>query len=176
MKAVCDTVAERVAAGEPLSTEEADHVGRCVDCAHLTEVPRLLAAVAREPVPAAGFAVRMQVGARQRMAARKRGRIAMTAAAAAAVMVAGTIAVTRPGASRIDPNATTNQQDPIEHDPTPIVERAATNTEKLVLDLVRVSDVDSVLEGDAPWDEITRPLDPYRTLLISEDARKGTHR
>ena len=49
MKSPCDHVTERLATGEPLSEDEAAHAARCVDCARLARVPRLLAAAAAKP-------------------------------------------------------------------------------------------------------------------------------
>jgi hypothetical protein len=176
MKSPCETVTERLATGEPLSEDEAAHAARCVDCARLARVPRLLAAAAEEPEPYPGFSARMQVGARARIIARRRNRIMLTSVAAAAVVAAGTFAMTRP-AERVAPGAmrALEEQEP---QPRPPVreERAATDTEQIALDLVRVADVDRSLDGEAPWNDITHSLIPYRALLAREGAGKGAHR
>lgn len=172
----CEQVTERLATGEPLTEDEAAHAARCVDCARLARVPRLLAAAAEEPEPYPGFSARMQVGARARITARRRNRIMLSSIAAAAVVAAGTFAMTRPD-ERVAPGAmrALEEQEPR---PRPPVreERAATDTEEIVLDLVRVADVDRSLDGEAPWNDITHTLIPYRAILAREGARKGADR
>lgn len=178
MTSLCETVLERFATGDPLSDDEAAHVARCVDCARLARVPRLLATAAQEPAPAPGFSTRMEVGARARLAQRKRRRVAMTGAAAAAVLVAGGLAVTRP-ADRVTEPAALYTAEELERAPLPppsTLERPATSAEQLVLHLVRVSDVDAALAPAADWPAIAEPLDPYRALLLREGARKGAPR
>lgn len=178
MKSPCEVVTERLATGEALTEEQASHAARCVDCARLVRVPRLLAAAASEPEPYPGFSARMQIGARARITARRRNRIMLTSLAAAAVVAAGTFAMTRPG-ERVAPGAmrALEEQEPRPRPPVPEdVERAATDTEQIALDLVRVADVDRSLDGEAPWDDITHSLVPYRALLAREGARKGADR
>lgn len=178
MKSPCETVTERLATGEPLTEDESAHAARCVDCARLARVPRLLAAAAAEPEPYPGFAARMQVGARARITARRRNRIMLTSLAAAAVVAAGTFAMTRPD-QRVAPAAmlALEEQEPRPRPPSPEdVERAATDTEQIALDLVRVADVDRSLDGEAAWNDITHSLVPYRALLAREGARKGAPR
>ena len=100
----------------------------------------------------------------------------LTSLAAAAVVATGTLAMTRPDA-RVAPGAmrALEEQEPR---PRPPVreERAATDTEAIALDLVRVADVDRSLDGEAPWNDITHSLVPYRALLAREGAGKGAHR
>jgi hypothetical protein len=171
----CDSVTERLAAGEPLTAEEAAHASSCVDCARLARVPRLLAAAATEPEPYPGFSARMQVGARARLAARRRNRIALTSVAAAAMIAGGSFAMTRPD-EPLAPGAmrALEEQEPRPRPPV-TEERPAGDTEEIVLDLVRVADIDHSLRGAAPWDDITHSLVPYRAIL-AEGARKGAHR
>ena len=179
MKYLCDHVTERIATGEPLSEEEAAHAASCVDCAQLTRVPGLLAAAAAEPEPYPGFSARMQVGARARIIARRRNRIALVSVAAAAVMIAGTFAMTRPAEPvTVGAMHALDELEPMPRPPAPDDgdERAATDTEQIVLDLVRVADVDRSLRGEAAWDEITQPLVPYRAILAREGARQGVDR
>jgi len=177
MTSLCDLVLERLAVGEPLRDDEAAHVARCVDCARLAGVPRLLAATAQEPEPAPGFSARMQVGARGRLAARRRNRVALSALAAAAVVLAGIGVFTRPTEklSEVGAIRTLEEQEPRPQPPSP-VERPATTTEQVIRDLVYTSDIDRVLEDGADWDEITKPLSPYRAVLARTGARQGAHR
>jgi|RhiMetdeSRZDD1v2_1073273.scaffolds.fasta_scaffold1139373_2 hypothetical protein len=174
MMSVCEQVLDRIALGEPLSAEETDHAARCVDCARLTHMPRLLAATAQEPEPNPGFSARMQIGARRRIAVRRRNRIALTTFAAAAVVFAGVGVFTRPTERLTEVGAmrSLEEQEPMPRPPPP-VERPATSTEKLILDLIHTSDVDRVLQDGADWDEVTRPLSPYRAVLARAGARKG---
>ena len=178
MKSPCETVTERLAVGEPLTEDESAHAARCVDCARLARVPRLLAAAAEDPEPNPGFAARMQIGARARITARRRNRIMLTSLAAAAVVATGTFAMTRPD-QEVAPGAmrALEEQEPRPRPPAPDeIERAATEPEKIALDLVRVADVDRSLDGEAPWNDITHSLVPYRALLAREGAGKGAPR
>jgi hypothetical protein len=179
MKSPCDTVTERLATGEPLTEDESAHAARCVECARLARVPRLLAAAAEEPEPYPGFSARMQVGARARITARRRNRIMLTSLAAAAVVATGTFAMTRPD-ERVAPGAmrALEEQEPRPRPPAPDdrEERAATEPEQIALDLVRVADVDRSLDGEAPWNDITHSLIPYRAILAREGAGKGAPR
>lgn len=176
MTSPCDPIAEQLAVGEPLTDEQQAHVTRCAGCARLAGVPGLLAAAAADPEPGPGFAARMQLGARARLAERRRNRLIATTVAAAAVVLAGGVAVTRPDrAVTVGAVRTLDEQEPVPQ-PPPVVERGAAAGEELVLDLVRVADVDRALEGSAPWGEIAEPMLPYRALLASRRARKGADR
>jgi hypothetical protein len=177
MTSPCNLVLERLATGEVLSAEESAHVTRCVDCARLAGVPGLLAATAQEPEPSPGFSSRMQIGARHRLAVRRRNRVAMTTLAAAAVVVAGVGVFTRPTAELTEVGAmrSLEEQEPRPRPPPPL-ERPATSTEKIILDLVHTSDIDRVLEQGANWDEVTHPLSPYDAVLVQVGDRKGVHR
>ena len=177
MTSPCNLVLDRLASGEALSAEESAHVTRCVDCARLAGVPGLLAATAQEPEPSPGFSSRMQIGARHRLAVRRRNRIALTTFAAAAVVLAGVGVVTRPTAELTEVGAVRSleEMEPRPQPPPP-VERPATSTEKIILDLVHTSDIDRVLEQGANWDDVTQPLSPYRTVLAKVGGRKGAHR
>jgi hypothetical protein len=176
MTSPCDTVADRLALGEPLSDEQQAHVTRCAGCARLAGVPRLLAAAAEDPEPGPGFSARMTLGARTRLAERRRNRLIATTVAAAAVVAVGGIAVTRPDRDvTVGAIRTIDELEP-HPQPPPVIERAAAAGEEIVLDLVRVADVDRALEGSAAWSEIAEPLLPYRALLESRRDRKGDRR
>jgi hypothetical protein len=177
MTSPCNLVLERLATGEALSAEESAHVTRCVDCARLAGVPGLLAATAQEPEPSPGFSSRMQIGARHRLAVRRRNRVAMTTLAAAAVVVAGVGVFTRPTAELTEVGAVRSleEQEPRPQPPPPL-ERPATSTEKIILDLVYTSDIDRVLQQGANWDEVTHPLSPYDAVLVQVGDRKGAQR
>ncbi len=176
MTSPCETTADRLALGEPLSDEQQAHVTRCAGCARLAGVPRLLAAAAAEPEPGPGFSARMTLGARARLATRRRNRLLATTVAAAAVVAIGGFAVTRPDrAITVGAVRTLDDLEP-RPQPPPVLERAAGAREEIVLDLVRVADVDRALDGTAPWSEIAEPMLPYRALLASRRARQGDPR
>jgi hypothetical protein len=172
MMSPCEVVLDRVVAGESLTDDQTAHVAGCVDCARIARVPGLLASAAHEPDPGPGFSARMQVGARGRMAARKRQRIALASFATVAVGAAAVLLVTRPG-HHTSPGAmqTLSQEEPKPH--PPVTAEPAVDDQDLVLDLVRVSDTDRVIRGEADWHDITRSMIPYRALLAKHGARKG---
>lgn len=175
MMSPCELVLERLAAGQPLGADEATHVASCVDCAQLAKVPSLLAASAREPEPGPGFSARMQVGARGRIAARRRHRVALVSFASMAVAAAAVLAFTRPTHHVVEPGAIRTALDD-EHQPLPppSTETPITDQE-LAVDLVRVSNTDRTIRGEAHWNDITRSLEPYRALL-SKHGAKGASR
>jgi len=176
MTSPCEHITERLAAGEALTADDQAHVTACVDCARLARVPGLLAAVAREPEPAPGFSARMNVGARGRLAARRRNRVVATGLAAACTFAIAGVAMTRTGHREPQPDAvrTLSEQEP-QPRPPPVAERPATSKDELVLRLVEASHVNDSLQGTAPWDELSTPLVPYRALL-TKSARKGATR
>jgi hypothetical protein len=173
MMSPCDHVLDRFAAGEALTADEQAHVTACVDCARLARVPGLLAAAAREPEPGPGFSARMQVGARGRLAARRRNRVALVAFATAAVVTAGTLAFTRPTKDVSNPSAilSTEQREPQPR--PPVVAETPISDDDVAAGLVRVSDTEQVLAGEADWSDITRSLEPYRALLVKHGVRRG---
>jgi hypothetical protein len=176
MKYPCDHITERLATGETLTANDQAHVTSCVDCARLARVPGLLAATAREPEPDPGFSARMHVGARGRLAARRRNRVVATGVAAAATFAIAGVAITRTNSTESKPDAvrTLSEQEP-QPRPPPVAERPATAKDEIVLRLVNAADVDTSLQGTAPWDELSAPLVPYRALL-AKSARKGASR
>jgi hypothetical protein len=172
MMSPCEVVLDRVVAGESLTDEQTAHVAGCVDCARLARVPGLLASAAREPDPGAGFSARMQVGARGRMAVRKRQRIALASFATVAVGAAAVLFVTRPGHEALPGAMETQRHDEPRPQP-PVTAEPAVSDHDLALDLVRVSDTDRVIRGEADWNDITHSMIPYRAMLAKHGARKG---
>jgi len=80
MKEVCDTVAERIALGEPLG-DAAEHAATCARCRRLAALGTELGATHSEADPGIGFAARVTAGAQKRIVVRRRRRIAATLAA-----------------------------------------------------------------------------------------------
>jgi hypothetical protein len=175
MMSTCEAVLDRVATGEPLSDEQRAHVAGCVDCARLASVPDLLAAAAAEPEPGPGFSSRMQIGARGRLATRKRNRIAGASFAAAAAISALTLAVMRPNRHVAGPGAMSNIEQLEPQPRPPVVGEEPASGDQVARDLVRVSNVDRSLDGEADWSGITHSLTPYRAILVKSRARRGAH-
>jgi hypothetical protein len=185
MTSPCDLVAEHLALGEPLGADGDAHVAACPACARLVRVPGLVAATARPLALPAGFAARMQVGARATLAVRRRTRFATMTVAAASVAAVATFAITRrdaaPAPGAMDPWAA--RQPISSHDPGRDHEQPSAprpeprldhvpDRDPLTLRLVRLADVDAALAPSAPWHRIEAPLAPYRHLL----DRQGAHR
>jgi hypothetical protein len=175
MMSPCESILERLAAGQKLGADEEAHVASCVDCAQLAKVPALLAASAREPDPGPGFSARMQVGARGRLAARRRHRVALVSFASIAVAAAAVLAFTRPTHHVVQPGAIRTALDD-EHLPLPPPSTETPITDQdLAAELVRVANTDRTIRGEAHWNDITRPLEPYRALL-SKHGVQGASR
>ena len=161
----CDSVAERVALGEPLGPL-AEHVVTCETCRRVVELASRLGASHREIDPGLGFSARMTVGAQHRLVARRRRRVAGGLAAVVAAGAAGLVLVTRT---------------PAPAPPAPAIE-AATNEppadDAVVLDdaelagLVRMSDTRRARRLGADWARIQRPVAAYQYLV--NDTAEGT--
>jgi hypothetical protein len=159
MMAVCDSVLERVALGDPLG-ELAEHAATCPQCQRLVAMPKQLGA-SRHPVdPGLGFAARMTVGAQQRIAVRRNQRIAGALAATVAAGVIGVFAMTRSSSGPTPPQPAAS--DPRPHDPEdkPVIADQAD-----LASLVRLADTHRSRHLTAPWVRITKPLAPYKQLV-----------
>ncbi len=158
MKAVCDSVTERIALGESLA-ELSEHVKTCAHCQVLVEMPRKLGA-SRHPVdPGLGFAARMTVGAQHRIAVRRNQRIAGGLAATVAAGVIGVFAMTHTSGTA-QPTQATSTHPKSDRDDKPVVADEAD-----LKSLVRLSDTHRSSRLSAPWVRITRPLAPYKKLV-----------
>ena len=165
----CDTVAERIALGEPLD-ELAEHAAGCARCRGLVALPAELATLHRDADPGLGFTSRMTAGAQQRLAARRRRRIAagmcgMVAAAALAVLVVTRTPAAGPGAqpapaqpmpAALDTTSHHAKPDPWK-DPAPAVDPDV----RSLLHLAHAARV----RHHARWSHLEAPLAPYRALL-----------
>lgn len=178
MKYLCDLVAERLACGEPLGEDGDTHVAACPACARLVRLPAMVASTAREPEPGPGFVSRMQLGARDELAARRRTRVAaLTLATAAAVLVGG-VFVTRHRAADDHPSTMARYTEPQpislpgEHhgdgnrDHARPPQPATLDDQHLAARLVRIADIDGALQPDRAWRRAEAPLAPYRQLLV----------
>ncbi len=151
----CEVVAERVALGEPLG-DVADHAASCASCRRIAALPAELGAMKQEADPGLGFSARMTAGAQQRIIVRRRRRVATAAIAAAAAASLLTFALTR------EPPASSPRQQPALKQPGP--EDVVDETDDLRA-LVKLADTDRAGRISADWDEIEKPLKPYRSLV-----------
>ncbi len=151
----CDLVAERVALAEPLAELEA-HAATCPACARLVQLPGQLGSVHREVDPGLGFAARMSVGARHRLAVRRRRRIAGVVSAAVVAASAVALLATRVRDDDVPHNEVATSSN---RQPDPVADQETLGT------LVRFADTGRSRRLSAPWHEIQRPLRPYRKLL-----------
>ena len=152
----CSSVAERVVLEEPLA-ELAAHVATCSRCRRLVAMPEQLAGRPRAALdPGLGFSARMTSAAQQRIAIRRRRRIATTLAATVAACVVGVFVVTRPPN---EPHQTAAIAPPIHADQPVVIEDSD------LADLVRLADTWRARRASAPWGRIHKPLAPYIKLV-----------
>ena len=159
MTSYCETVAERVALGEPLA-ELDEHVSSCEQCQRLVAMPGMLGAARSSVDPGLGFSARMTVGAQHRLVVRRRRRIAAGLAATVAAGMIGVFAITREPEQeqQQQPAVATDNKIPDE-DPPVLLDEAET---KAILEL---ADTKRSRRLSAHWARIQRPLAPYKKLL-----------
>jgi hypothetical protein len=156
----CDIVAERIALGEPLG-EHADHAASCERCRELASVAQKLGGTHRSRSthaldPGLGFSARMTVGAQNRIAVRRRRRIATTVGVSAAAAAAFAFVVTRPTETKPDPVVAISPLKAEVEPPVPVDDA----------DLAFLaSDPEAAARTTADWKHITTPLRPYKKLL-----------
>jgi hypothetical protein len=164
MKEVCDTVAERVALGEPLG-DAAEHAATCPRCRRLAALPTELGATHSEADPGIGFAARVTAGAQQRIVVRRRRRIAASVAAGIAATVVGVVFITRDGAPVVDTTAQTQQ--PATEIPQ---KKGSDDAPKPAVDedvkfLVKMARAERNAHASARWSRIEKPLAAYKHLV-----------
>jgi hypothetical protein len=163
MQSICEAVAERVALGEALA-ELDEHVSSCPRCQRVIAMPGQLGATRHSVDPGLGFSARMTVGAQQRIAVRRRRRIATGLAATVAAGMLGVFAITR------QPEAQQIAQDiPTVVERLPTEESVLSDTE--VAFLVGISDMKRSRRVSARWAQIQRPLAAYKQLVEDEGER-----
>ena len=153
----CDTVAERIALGEPLA-ELDEHVSSCARCQRVVAMPGQLGATRHSVDVGLGFSARMTVGAQHRLVVRRRRRIAAGLAATVAAGMIGVFAITR------EPESEIAQLQPA------VAERLPTDETTLFDDgevqfLVEIADTKRSSRLSAHWARIQRPLAPYKQLV-----------
>lgn len=157
----CESVAERVALGEPLG-DLAAHVEGCARCQRVVAMPGALGASHHAVDPGLGFSARMTVGAQHRLGVRRRRRVAAGVAASLAAGAFGVFVFTR------SPAPTEKlETPPVAADlPTPPEPPTIEPTHDDDLEtLLRFADVDRSRRLSARWKRTTKPLAPYKKLL-----------
>lgn len=177
MKSPCDTVAERVALGEPLG-DVAEHAASCPSCRRLAALPAELGVMHREADPGMGFASRMTAGAQHRIKVRRTRRIAVGLAATVAAGVLGVLVMTRePQGSPVAREETTQPATETEHedpkDPKdpwkdPNKPDAPDEDVAALLGLAKAANAETSTHHAALWKDIESPLAPYRALVKEE--------
>ena len=157
MMSTCDTVAERIALGEPLA-ELDEHVSSCERCQRIVAMPGQLGATRHSVDPGLGFSARMTVGAQHRLVVRRRRRIAAGLAATVAAGMIGVFAITR------QPEMEQAQQSPAVAENLPVVETTTLDDGEVAF-LVNVADTTRSSRHSAHWARIQRPLAPYKQLI-----------
>lgn len=169
MNAGCETVAERIALGEPLG-DLAAHVASCRRCKRIVALPSRIAtatAVGRGSAvpsdPGLGFSARMTIGAQHRLVVRRRRRIATGTIGGVAVAAMAVFALTR--SSTPAPPAEDPQRAALEN-PTKIeIEPPIAATDSELAGLVRLADTKRAARASASWGRIRKPLAPYIQLV-----------
>jgi hypothetical protein len=161
MTSICESVAERVALGEPLA-ELDEHVSSCPRCRRVVAMPGQLGATRHSVDPGLGFSARMTVGAQQRIVVRRRRRIAAGLAATVAAGMLGVFAITRqPEAQQVAPD------DPAVAERLPTEEPVFFDDTEVAY-LVDIADVKRSRRESAHWARIQRPLAAYKQLVEDE--------
>ncbi len=153
---ICETVAERIALGEPLG-DVAEHATTCARCQLVVGMPEKLGATRHEVDPGLGFSARMTIGARQQLQTRRRRRVAAVMGTSVAAALVAVLFVTR--------STTPGQPQPATQDPQKQEPVAETATEAELKALVDLADVERSAHLSANWRQIKKPLSPYRKLL-----------
>jgi len=151
----CEIVAERIALGEPLG-ELAEHATTCEHCKLVVDMPSKLGATRHEVDPGLGFAARMTIGAQQRIATRRRRRVAGALGATVAAGLVGVFFLIR---TPQPASSTVGTEEPRKDE---IAQPATPEELKTLVDL---ADVDRSSHLSANWRHIKKPLSPYRKLL-----------
>ena len=161
MKPECHTVIERIALGEPLG-DLADHAASCDRCRSVVALPAELGAAHRDVDPGLGFSARMTAGAQHLVIVRRRRRLATGLAIAVAASVVGVVFVTHQPAAVETARPTSAIQNPTQ--PSPPTNPEDQDVDPEVHALVHYASAASHHES-ARWDDIEKPLAPYRELL-----------
>lgn len=160
MESLCDTVAERLALGEPLG-ELSEHVSSCASCQGLVAVSDKLGAARHAVDPGLGFSARMTVGAQHRITVRRRRRLAAGLAATVATGMFGVFLVAH--------TAQPPRSEPVIAPPThPAPDRLPPSvpaSDDDIAALASMADIDDAIHLSADWHEIEKPLHPYKKLL-----------
>jgi hypothetical protein len=166
----CEVTIERLALGEPLGEAEA-HVATCPACSRLVALPRLVAASAHAAEPRPGFAIRSAVGARSKLAARRRNRIGGTIVAAAAAVAIGVVAFRAPTApfhNTVGMRTAPAPLAPVQANDERLGEISLTD-EQIGAELIRIADFDRAVAPSRHWRAAQAPVSGYR-LIVQQGA------
>jgi hypothetical protein len=155
MTSHCDSVAERVAVGEPLG-ELADHVAGCERCKLVVEMPGKLGATRHDIDPGLGFSARMTMGAQQRIAVRRKRRLAAGLAASVAAGAMGVVVMARSPAEQV-----AKPETEVSNPPDPAPEELP---DEQLANLVDIADTGRTMRMSGDWKRIEKRLSPYRKL------------
>lgn len=161
----CDSVAERVALGEPLA-ELDEHIASCERCQRLLALPAQLGAARHAIDPGLGFTARMTLGAQQRLATRRQRRIAAGVAGTLAAAAVAVFVVTRTPEQRAQ--VSVENERPLVDTPRPSEppDQPPVQLDDAELEaLVRLSDTGRSRRLSADWGRIQKPLAPYMKLV-----------
>jgi hypothetical protein len=165
MNTPCETVAERVALGEPLSGLT-EHVASCVTCKRTVALPSRIAAasaVANHSDPGLGFAARMTIGAQHKLVVRRRRRVVTGAVGGVAAAAVAVFALTR--SSTPTPMPPDENKAAIEMPKKLVIESPVAASDSELAGLVRLADTKRATKASAPWGRIRKPLAPYIQLV-----------
>lgn len=158
MNAACETIAERIALGEPLG-ELTGHVATCSRCKRVVALPSRIAAATARPDPGLGFSARMTIGAQTKLVVRRRRRVAAGAAGAVAAAAVAVFALTRSTTPTVEEPRNVAVEMPRR------IEAPVAVEESDLAGLVRLADTKRATRAAAPWGRIRRPLAPYVQLV-----------
>lgn len=167
MTPTCESVAERIALGEPLG-ELAAHLATCARCQYVAVLPARLGVTRHVVEPGPGFAARVTTGARQRLVVRRRRRVAVGLGGAVLVGALAVFVIARPTPSAEPAGAvgTAPQPAPPEPIPDPWTDPVTDGSDDADLRaLVELADIHRSSRLSADWAQIEKPLAPYRRLL-----------
>jgi len=169
----CNLIAESLVMGEPLSDGDRAHVETCPECTALVAMPGRISAATAAPEPGPGFSARMTVGARERLATRRRQRVVgfgFAALAAAGLTFYVTQRASSSRSSHPVPTAGTDSPSPDPDRPAggsdldPPLDDAPVSDQE-VRELLRMSSLERAMQPVAPWDEIEAPLRESQMVL-----------
>lgn len=162
----CTKLADSLVSGEPLTDAEREHLAGCADCTQMAAVTRALTAVGTAAEVGPGFTSRVIAGARERITARRRQRVAGFGLAAVVAAAAAALIVT--SARREQPRDTATSALPAGDPPTLEAPDPASGegiTDDELRELVGGASMTRALAPSADWEDVETPVRNYRAVL-----------